>query len=252
MRDSSAAQQGRFSLRCQVPEIGEVALGQGRFPWMVAGGKTVLAGTENPAAERAIRCAYADPRHLMKLRMAAGVAGSIAMAPEMLQQWITVEDDKPPASRLARAIRITAEGRQTVAGRDSGWRFRTTAERPPRRRLPSPALQGTVRFRGWQTNTVAPDALFEPPEGLPRREVDQVGSAPHLLGDAQFRRGANRTLAMDAAARLQPKAISVVARDPAGHGLLCRCQGKTILMLSGTPAQMGAAHGTAAGRRRRK
>ena len=45
-------------------------------------------------------------------------------------------------------------------------------------------------------------------------------------------------------ADLKSTAISVVARDPAGHGLLCRCQGKTILMVSGTPAQMGAAQGT--------
>jgi hypothetical protein len=43
--------------------------------------------------------------------------------------------------------------------------------------------------------------------------------------------------------RSQPVAVSLVARDPAGHGLLCRCQGKRILIVSGTPAQMGAAHG---------
>ncbi len=39
-------------------------------------------------------------------------------------------------------------------------------------------------------------------------------------------------------------ALQLVARDPAGHGLLCRCGEKTILMVSGTPKQMGAAHGT--------
>ncbi len=36
----------------------------------------------------------------------------------------------------------------------------------------------------------------------------------------------------------------IVARDPAGHGLLCRLEGKTVLLVHGTPAQMGAAHGT--------
>ena len=39
-------------------------------------------------------------------------------------------------------------------------------------------------------------------------------------------------------------ALKLVARDPAGHGLVCRCGEKTILMVSGTPEQMGAAHGT--------
>jgi len=36
--------------------------------------------------------------------------------------------------------------------------------------------------------------------------------------------------------------MKLVARDPAGHGLLCQSQGKTIAMLAGTPEQMGAAH----------
>jgi hypothetical protein len=37
-----------------------------------------------------------------------------------------------------------------------------------------------------------------------------------------------------------------MARDPAGHGLLCfgRASGKTVLIVAGTPEQMGAAHGT--------
>ncbi len=40
-----------------------------------------------------------------------------------------------------------------------------------------------------------------------------------------------------------PEEIALLARDPAGHGLLCRSQGKTILMVAGTPEQMGTAHG---------
>ena len=38
--------------------------------------------------------------------------------------------------------------------------------------------------------------------------------------------------------------IKLVARDPGGHGLLCQSEGKTILIVAGTPEQMGAAHGT--------
>ncbi len=40
-----------------------------------------------------------------------------------------------------------------------------------------------------------------------------------------------------------PIGVKVVARDPAGHGLLCRLEGNRILMVAGTPEQMGAAHG---------
>ncbi len=38
--------------------------------------------------------------------------------------------------------------------------------------------------------------------------------------------------------------FELVAHDPAGHGLLARCRGKTIVFLAGTPEQMGRAHGT--------
>lgn len=38
-------------------------------------------------------------------------------------------------------------------------------------------------------------------------------------------------------------ALRVLDRDPAGHGLLCQLGSKTVLMISGTPEQMGTAHG---------
>jgi len=41
-----------------------------------------------------------------------------------------------------------------------------------------------------------------------------------------------------------PAAIELVARDPAGCGLLCRTGQKTVLIVAGTPEQMGTAHGT--------
>ncbi|MGO8751331.1 MAG: C45 family autoproteolytic acyltransferase/hydolase [Thermoguttaceae bacterium] len=48
-----------------------------------------------------------------------------------------------------------------------------------------------------------------------------------------------------AAARAEtPAGLRVLARDPAGHGLLCRLANKHFLLVAGTPEQMGAAHGT--------
>ena len=44
-------------------------------------------------------------------------------------------------------------------------------------------------------------------------------------------------------AAAETAALEIVARDPAGHGLLCQSQGKTVLLVAGTPAEMGAAHG---------
>ena len=39
------------------------------------------------------------------------------------------------------------------------------------------------------------------------------------------------------------QSLEFVARTPDGHGVLCRGQGKTVLLVSGTPEQMGAAQG---------
>ncbi len=47
-----------------------------------------------------------------------------------------------------------------------------------------------------------------------------------------------------AVGRAETSALELVGRDPAGHGLLCQSQDKTLLLVAGTPAQMGAAHGT--------
>ncbi len=227
---------GRFSLRCQLPVVGEVVLGQNRYPWMVAGGKTLLTGTKNPVASDNVM-SYVEPRHLMKLRMAAGIGGGIALAPDVLQQWIAVEDDKTATG--GRALRITA--RKKMPG-EIRLTFQDDGRTPDTAAFTVAGVQGQLRFRGWQTNTVAPDELFEPPEGLQRIEVEQSDLCRMSSAIANF-----------AADRLEDgrdfggvgtsDAIAVLARDPAGHGLLCRSQGKLILMVSGTPEQMGSAHG---------
>ncbi len=46
------------------------------------------------------------------------------------------------------------------------------------------------------------------------------------------------------AALAQPaEQIRIVARDTQGHGLLCEHAGKSLVLLAGSPAEMGAAHG---------
>jgi hypothetical protein len=47
-------------------------------------------------------------------------------------------------------------------------------------------------------------------------------------------------------------AFEIVARDPAGHGMLWQSQGKTFMVVEGTPEQMGAAHGAMLARQARK
>lgn len=48
---------------------------------------------------------------------------------------------------------------------------------------------------------------------------------------------------VSAAWSADPPSLQIVARDPDGHGLLCHLQNKTVLLVQGTPQQMGTAHG---------
>jgi hypothetical protein len=50
-------------------------------------------------------------------------------------------------------------------------------------------------------------------------------------------------LAAASARAAEPAKLEITARDPQGHGLLCRLGHKTLLMVQGTPEEMGAAHG---------
>lgn len=235
-------EKARFSLHCQAPVIGEIAFGQNDFPWMLAGGKTVIVGTKNPVAGNHA-LTYVDPRHLMNLRLAAGLGGGIVMAPEMLKQWLTVDNDD--ATDNHQAIRLAAKDQKKIPG-EIRLAFSEDGCSPTAASFAVAGAQGKLTVRGWQTNTVAPKTLFEPPEGLQQYEVDQSDlyrMFGAVLNFAAERLDASRPLAT----RLQPDAIAVLARDPAGHGLLCRSQGKLIVLVSGTPKQMGAAHGALVG-----
>ena len=228
----------RFSLRCRLPVVGEVALGQNSYPWMLAAEKTIMVGTKNPVNHR---CAldYVDPRHPARLQMATGIGGGIVMVPEMLQQWIAVEDD--PAAVGGSPIRITAKDQQKNPG-EIQLRFASDGKTPEGAEFSIAGVRGRLDIRGWQVNSPAPEALFNPPEGLQRYEVDQTDL--HRMFAAMLNFAAER---LDEGRNLgpigQPGPIVVLARDPAGHGLLCQNQGKLILLVSGTPEQMGAAHG---------
>ena len=49
--------------------------------------------------------------------------------------------------------------------------------------------------------------------------------------------------AVAAASAVAAQELTLVAKDPAGHGALYRVGGKRVLVVDGTPEQMGAAHG---------
>ena len=233
--------EGRFSLRGDVPFLDKIALGQSEYPWMVAGKDTLIVGSKEPAGVDSA-LAYVKPGHLMKLRAVAGIGGGIVLAPDVLQQWVTVEDDASATG--GQAIRLASNEPLKRPG-EIRLLFSDDGRTPASATFAVAGLRGEVKFRGWQVNTIAQDELFAPPEGLKRVEVAE--SDLHRMFAAILNYAAERLEDGPESAIPREDRISVVARDPAGHGLLCRTQNKTILMVSGTPEQMGTAHGTLLG-----
>ncbi|MEN6451398.1 MAG: C45 family autoproteolytic acyltransferase/hydrolase, partial [Thermoguttaceae bacterium] len=233
--------QDRFLLRCRLPQVGEVAAGQGRFPWLMVNGKTVIVGTRHPVKKCNALC-YVDSLNRTRLRVVKGVADSLAMAPHVLEPWICVSGGDA-ASPCALQIKNQPWSVSLKFGGDG----RTPDSAALVSRLVGQSfVMGTLKFRQWQLNAPGSDDLFEPPADLPRQEVEQedvlrVFAAAINFGVDQLDGGSPR-LATGGATPMAT--LGVVARDPAGHGMVCRSQGKTILMVSGTPAEMGAAQGT--------
>jgi len=89
-------------------------------------------------------------------------------------------------------------------------------------------------------NAPAHDSMFQEPAGLPVKEVAAVDLARMFSAAVDF---AGETFDKPSQAPAG-REIRVVAKDPAGHGIRCQAQGKTILMVDGTPQQMGTAQGT--------
>ena len=157
--------QNRFRLQAKAPVVGQVALGQGAYPWIASSAGTVFrakAGTkpQNPLA-------LADPANLLKLRVAAGAVAGMSLAPDMLEQVLVVRSEKSEGGPLT--IHLAAKDKRNAALR---LVMHSDGIRPDRVEFEVADLCGVAAFRAWQRNAPAPDALFDPPAGLPQREVN--------------------------------------------------------------------------------
>ncbi len=227
-------QKPKFSIYCQLPGIGEASLGYATYPWMTDGKRIVFKGS---AADNSPDTAVVigDPKQLMKLRVLAGALASASIAPDILDRWATITDDS--ATREAPAIRIVRKDRPQDYVRIVLEQDRSA---PASATFDIEGIRGTATFHAWSFNAVAHDSMFQEPVGLPSNDVPAADLTQMFSAALNF------------AAELfdkMPRAwagkdIRVIAKDPAGHGILCQSQAKTILIVDGTPEQMGAAHGT--------
>ena len=158
----------RFNLDCDLPLVGAVAMGQDDYPWMASGGKTLFLGRNDSGKGPGNPLASADGEQILKLRVAVGAAAGFAFAPQLLDKWIGVEDATPENG--PRTVRIVAKekvrGTLDLTLKDDG-------QTPQQVAFDVDGIKGVLTFRGWQTDTVAHDAMFTRPDDLPIKEVSQ-------------------------------------------------------------------------------
>lgn len=189
----------RFRLECKAPVVGQVALGQGDFPWMAsdkrvfvgsakaarsadpAAPSSPLQGTEHrgPSSGEGSRdktaeaagpgdpLPFADPRYLMRLKMLAGAVGGAMLAPDIVDPLANLTEES--ASAGGPVIRIEPKGRQQGVFR---LRFHEDRTTPDSLEFEVQGFKGTVRFRVWQMGTVARPELFAPPANVPIQQVE--------------------------------------------------------------------------------
>ena len=231
-------QKPKFSIYFSSPGIAEASLGYATYPWMSDGKQIVFRG-KAAGDSSAETVTIGDPKQLMKLRVLAGALASVSIAPDILDRWVTVTDDTPPGDDPGKrlAIRIVRKDRPQDFVR---LEFLYERGGPLIATFDAEGVRGKVVFHGWPSDTLADESFLQEPGGLPVKEVP----AADLL--KMFSAGLNFAAEyFDKMPRAWGgKDIRVIAKDPAGHGILCQSQAKTILIVEGTPEQMGAAHGT--------
>ena len=157
----------RFSLQGELAGSGPVSLGCGAYPWM-AHGKVVFRGVLGTKGASRDAAAFADPRYVQRLDVFAGIAGAAALAPQILDRWVTIEPG--PAEGNGSAVRIVGRG----ASRDFiRLAFQADGQTPRQAEFDIGGVRGTVTFRAWQLNAIAQDRWFQEPDGLSAKEVDR-------------------------------------------------------------------------------
>jgi hypothetical protein len=159
---------GRFTLTCRLPVVGEVTMGQKDFPWMVTAGNSVLMGVKNRVENRD-PLSLADPRHLARLRVLAGLVETLDLVPEVLDQWVAVEEAK--ASDGTPAVRVAAREKVSAKFLVS---FQPDGKTPKEALFDVSGATGKAIVRDWRLDAATEETAFHPPANLPVKEMDQA------------------------------------------------------------------------------
>ncbi|MCS7237147.1 MAG: prolyl oligopeptidase family serine peptidase [Thermoguttaceae bacterium] len=187
---------GQFSFKGQLPEVGRVAFGQQKFPWIQAATGRVFVGSlvDEDGASGAANAAegkltesssggcpadplrFAEPAYLDQVKMAVGIAAAISIAPELLlKRGIRIEGTQTTSGyelRLSGAIPQSAEVKIRLAGED---------QKPRSITLAIADWTGELDIHQWEINKPVAEDVFSPPTGqtqeVPCYEVHRMFGA---------------------------------------------------------------------------
>jgi dienelactone hydrolase len=159
-------QGGRFRVEFDVPGFARAAIGQDRFPWIASAAQTVFCGSAQDARRDPL--ALADPKMLMKLRVAAGAVAGLSLAPDMLEQVLTVTCQTPPGG--PETLRLALHQRRGSAR----LVLQADGKTPQALEVDAQGVHGRLVFRAWRRNAAIPQGLFDPPGGRKTQQVDSA------------------------------------------------------------------------------
>jgi hypothetical protein len=159
----------KFAVTCRLPLLGDVAFGQGAFPWMVGIGKTVIAGVDKPSKNHS-PLSLADPRKIAALRAWAGLSATLDMIRlDTLHYWIDIQDAVVSKGRPALRIAVNEKYPGSI------WLcFQKDGKTPAKAVFDMAGVSGQITIRRWQINAIAEETLFNPPADLPVTRVEQA------------------------------------------------------------------------------
>jgi isopenicillin-N N-acyltransferase like protein len=217
--------------------VDDVSLGNSKSPWLSCKEKLFLGvrKSHDPPVDMSKSL---SPEVQKGMAIAEGLVNGLVMAPEILEQWLSI-DELPSKIAGERIIRVLRRGVQ----HDGVLLFLQADGSPVRLEADLQGASGGVTFRSWQIDRevgkpLGP-ALCDPPLGPSVEEVPAADLTRMFSAVLNFAVERVRPFPAQAAS----KSEKIIARDPAGHGLLCEFHGKRLLFVEGTPEQMGTAQG---------
>ncbi len=156
----------RFRLEGKLPMLGNIAIGQGDYPWMTSVTGRTFAGR---LGSEPLRSPLHDvpSEYLQRVQFAVMAISGAAASPAALEALVEVSEG--PAENGRRVIQVTPEGKSGPQARLS---YAAGSQVPEEIVVEVGDTTARVRFQTWQTEAPAARGLFAPPAG----EVQDVAA----------------------------------------------------------------------------